>query len=75
MTFKDTNVIIGNDLNEEEDLLENVDLQSQFRQRRKNNAKLNIKQRSGGYTENGEFKKQILPHYDEFDEEEEERKQ
>lgn len=42
MTFKDTNVIIGNDINEEEDLLENVDLQSSFRQRLKNSKKTSV---------------------------------
>jgi hypothetical protein len=39
----------------------------------KNNKKVSNQQK-GGYTENGEFKKSILAHYDEYDEEEEAHK-
>ena len=41
MTFKDTNVIIGNEVNEEDDVLENAELQSSFRQRLLNKRKQN----------------------------------
>ena len=66
MTFKDTNVIMGDDINDQEDVLEDVELQSAFRQRLKNKVKAPPAQYDGL---NGDSKKSVLSKYDDEDEE------
>ena len=65
MTFKDSSVIMDND---EGDILENIELQSNFKQR----MKLKKQSEANGLKSDNN---RILPHYDEEDEEEKVRKQ
>lgn len=66
MTFKDSSVIVDNE-DYEGDILENVDLQSNFRQRMK--LKKQTEAKTGVVSLNGLSSKSILPQYDEEDEE------
>lgn len=67
MTFKDTNVLLGNDLNDDTDILENAELQSSFKQRLLNKRKQNPS--LTGYNPTGEPTKSVLSKYDDFNEE------
>ena len=70
MTFKDSSVIISNDDEDAGDILENVDLQSNFKQRMK--LKKQAEASGIGMRQDGS---KMLPQYDEEDEEETGKKQ
>lgn len=67
MTFKDSSVIISND--DEGDVLENVDLQSSFKQ------KMKMKKQAEASSSTRYDTTKMLPQYDEEDDEEKQRRQ